>query len=130
MRSLASDISDGCNHGIGQFTLDAQAPLLRVGPDRFRGYAGYVERVCAWPHGAGRLRTADASVIPRKSLRHAKHEWSASFQRPGVGFLGRAMLVEHAVAGADGGLAVAARIESKANARCSVEELSRHAAVG
>src|ERR1700751_1210403 len=113
MRSLAPDISDGCNHGVGQFALDAQAPLLCVGPDRFRGYASYVERVCARPHGTRRLRSANAAVIPRKSLCHAEHERRTSFQRPGVGFLGRAMLVENAVAGADGGLAVTARIESK-----------------
>jgi hypothetical protein len=58
-----------------QFALNAEAPLLRIGPDCAGGNGGNVQGISADLAGAVRVVAAsnipDASVALREALRHA-----------------------------------------------------------
>src|SRR5712671_461649 len=115
VRSLASYISDIDYKVAGKLPLDAETPLLSVGPDclgrnscdvqrieraggwgrmRWVQRASAVRRINCWPV----THIANAWIIKRKGLRHAQDQRRTCLERTGVGFVARPVLEKDAVA--------------------------------
>src|ERR1700690_1275474 len=140
MCSLASHIRDINHNRARQFSLNSEAPLLRVRPDRpsrngsnidrkgsarlGKGYRRAYARSCTIGVSAKRRPisdVADTCVTKRKRLRHTKYQWRAGFERAGVGFVTRAVLKKNAVAATDRCLTIAPRVPGESNPRRWVE---------
>src|SRR5208282_1522112 len=147
MCPLTPHISDINDIGSGQFALNPEAPLLRVGPDRSGGNGSDVERKHrTWRRIRSTHRTgtrgivrvecrsianvADAGVADRKLLRHAEHNRRAGFERSGISFVAGTVLEKYSIAATNRRLAVSPGIPGKADPRRRIEQMTTHAACG
>src|ERR1700733_6858669 len=150
MRPLAAHIGNIGDDVAGYLSLNAETPLLSVGPDCFcrnssdverenrssqrskRGFCGKCRnRSTGAVGGVKRFAVADianARIVKRERLRHAKHERSTGLQRARVSFISGTMLKEYAVASAPRVSAIAYGIPRKTNSRRWIEQMPLQAA--
>src|SRR5207249_6485762 len=102
MRTFASDIRGGQHKVVGQFLLDAQVPLLNVGPNGLVGN-GNDRKGKEWNCSAictdacvAAIRPSGASVESHSDvgLGRGKNEGRGAFQGFGVTFVAVGVLVE------------------------------------
>ena len=127
MRSLAADITKGCDGILGEFALHTQAPLLDVRPNALRRDGSDVQRKCS-RRPAAHTHASNATVAAGMVLRHIQHEGRAAFERAGVGLITNSVMEKYSIAGADGSFAVPG-IPGETDAGGGVNDLARHATI-
>ena len=114
MRAFAAHIGHGHDRFLHDLALDVDIPLLHIRPDGLRRNRRDAQR----KRHAG---AADVGVTGDVVLRRAQHQGRAAFQRLRVSFVAVGVLVEYAIAAANGRFAIAERVEGETDAGRGIE---------
>src|SRR5271170_190828 len=121
--AFAANVGDGTDDVLGEFVLDADIPLLHVGPDGVVGNGSDRQG-----KGEGAAGSSQAGVTGRLAaagtgdvrLVGSEDQGSATFQALGVGFAAVSVIEKDPVAAANGRLAIAFGIKGEAHSRSGV----------
>src|ERR1700733_2705358 len=123
--AFAADISKGADGVLEELMLDADIPLLGVGPDGSVGNGsdrqGEGQRRSARISQASVTRCLSATGAGDIGLAGSEDEWRTAFEAFRIGFVAIAVIEENAVTAANGGLAIAPRIPGKTEAGSGIK---------
>src|SRR5580704_12480200 len=123
--AFAADISKGADGVLEELMLDADIPLLGVGPDGSVGNGsdrqGEGQRRSARISQASVTRCLSATGAGDIGLAGSEDKWRTAFEAFRIGFVAIAVIEENAVTAANGSLAIAPRIPGKTEAGSGIK---------